>query len=58
MADYQAAIAAIENEEATLVYPTITLLALDTYVGYSKSLSGVSVPSSLSRQFLAAVTHD
>jgi ABC-type transport system substrate-binding protein len=58
VAEYQAAIVAIENEEATLVYPTITLLALDAYVGYSKSLSGVSVPSSLSRQFLAAVTHD
>ncbi len=54
---YQAAIVAIEKEEATLVYPTITLLAMDTFVAYNKHLGEVSVPSSLTRQFLAAVTN-
>jgi len=46
----------IEKEEANLVYPTITLLALDSYVAYSNGVSGVHVGPSLSRNFLANVS--
>jgi ABC-type transport system substrate-binding protein len=46
---------AIQKEEASLVYPTITLLALKIDVAYSSNLANVSVGPSLSRNFLASV---
>lgn len=52
----EAGIRGIEREEASLVYPTITLLALDSYVAYSSSVVGVSVGPSLSRNFLSGVS--
>lgn len=52
---YQQAITAIEQYETENVYPTITLLALKQYVAYQKNLTGVNLPPSGSRQFLANV---
>lgn len=52
---YDAAINVIQKEEADLVYPTVTLLAEDTYVAYGKDVTNVNVGPSLSRDFLANV---
>jgi len=54
---YHQALVAIEKEEARTVYPTITLLATDMYAAYAKDLTGVEVPPSQSRTFLAQVKH-
>ncbi|WP_157183203.1 ABC transporter substrate-binding protein [Sciscionella marina] len=56
-AEYRRALVAVEKEEARTVYPTLTLLATDMFVAYDKSLTGVSVPPSQSRTFLAQVRH-
>ena len=52
---YEADLNAIQREEATLVYPTITLLAEKAYVAYRTGISGVSIPPSGSLAFLANV---
>lgn len=54
---YQQALVAVEKEEASTVYPTITLLATDMYAAYAKDLTGVNVPPSQSRTFLTQVKH-
>ncbi|MYW00916.1 hypothetical protein GT354_22040 [Streptomyces sp. SID3343] len=48
----------IAEHEATLVYPTVTLLAVDMFAGYRDTLAHVAVPSSQSRAFLADVTKE
>ncbi|MGA5699727.1 ABC transporter substrate-binding protein [Peterkaempfera bronchialis] len=53
---YQQALIAVENWEAENVYPTLTLLATNTLVAYRKGLSGVEMPPSQSRAFLAQVS--
>jgi ABC-type transport system substrate-binding protein len=55
--EYEAALQAVENEEATLVYPTVTLLASNSFVAYNTQLTGVAGSSSGSREFLAQVAH-
>jgi hypothetical protein len=55
VAAYEAGIVKVEQWEASNVYPTITLLALNQYVAYRAQLTGVSVPGSGSRDFLASV---
>ncbi|SCE99196.1 glutathione transport system substrate-binding protein [Micromonospora viridifaciens] len=55
---YQKALVAVEEEEARTVYPTITLLATDMYAAHDSALTGVEVPPSQSRTFLAQVKHD
>jgi ABC-type transport system substrate-binding protein len=52
---YEADINALQNEEANLVYPTITLLAEKAYVAYRTDVSGVDVGPSGSLGFLANV---
>lgn len=52
---YQTDLNAIQKEEATLVYPTITLLAEKAYVAYRTDVSGVAIPPSGSLAFLANV---
>lgn len=52
---YQAAINALQREEANLVYPTITLLAEKAYVAYRPGISGVNVGPSGSLNWLADV---
>ncbi|MDQ4214541.1 ABC transporter substrate-binding protein [Microbacterium capsulatum] len=54
--DYQKALSKVEMQEATLIYPTITLLAKDMFVAHASSLQGVKVPSSQSRTFLSQVS--
>ena len=55
VAAHQAAIVKVENWEASNVYPTITLLALNQYVAYNSRVTGVSVPASGTTAFLANV---
>ncbi|MEV7781562.1 ABC transporter substrate-binding protein [Kitasatospora sp. NPDC088351] len=55
-AAYQAALIAVEKWEAENVYPTVTLLATNTVVAYRKGLTGVELPPSQSRTFLAQVS--
>jgi ABC-type transport system substrate-binding protein len=52
---YHNAINAIQKEEATTVFPTVTLLATDAFVASKKSLTGVTLTDSGSRDFLADV---
>lgn len=54
--EYQKRLVAVSNEEATTVFPTLTLLAVDAFVAYPDSIHGVSVGSDQSRGFLADVT--
>ncbi|GAA1777176.1 ABC transporter substrate-binding protein [Leucobacter iarius] len=53
--EYQKALVAVENKEASIVYPTLTLLATDMFVANTAGLKGIDVPSSQSRTFLAGV---
>lgn len=53
---YQEALIAVEKHEAEIVYPTLTLLATDAFVAHPEGVTGVSVPSSQSRAFLAGVS--
>ncbi len=52
---YQEALSEVVKQEATLVYPTLTLLATDMFVAHADGVSGVEIPSSQSRTFLANV---
>lgn len=52
---YEADINALQKEEATLVYPTITLLAEKAYVAFRTDVSGVDVGANGSLNFLANV---
>ncbi|WP_161500939.1 ABC transporter substrate-binding protein [Embleya scabrispora] len=55
---FQRNLVKIAEHEATLVYPTVTLLALDMFAGYRDTLAHVAVPPSQSRAFLADVTKE
>lgn len=55
VAAYQANINALQREEASLVYPTITLLAEKAYVAYRTGISGLNVGPSGSLNWLAGV---
>lgn len=52
---YQEALSEVAEHEASLVYPTLTLLATDMFVAHAEGVSGVDIPSSQSRTFLANV---
>lgn len=52
---YQEALSEVAKEEASLVYPTLTLLATDMFVAHADDVTGVEIPSSQSRTFLANV---
>lgn len=52
---YQEALSEVATHEAELVYPTLTLLATDMFVAHDEGVTGVEVPSSQSRTFLAQV---
>ena len=54
--DYQEKLSAVSKKEAELVYPTMTLLATDMFVAYKKGFTGIDIPSSQSRTFLAQVS--
>lgn len=55
VAAYDSDINALQREEATLVYPTITLLAEKAYVAYRTGVSGINVGPSGSLNWLAGV---
>ncbi|MFI9629717.1 ABC transporter substrate-binding protein [Streptomyces sp. NPDC052042] len=55
-AAYQQALIAVEKWEAENVYPTVTLLATNILVAHHRGLSGVEMPPSQSRAFLAQVS--
>jgi ABC-type transport system substrate-binding protein len=55
VAAYEGDINALQREEATLVYPTITLLAEKAYVAYRTGMSGINVGPSGSLNWLAGV---
>ena len=52
---YHEALSEVARHEATIVYPTLTLLATDMFVAHAPGATGVDVPSSQSRTFLAGV---
>lgn len=52
---YQEALSEVAKHEAELVYPTLTLLATNMFVAHDEGMTGVEVPSSQSRTFLAQV---
>ncbi|MFB6957872.1 ABC transporter substrate-binding protein [Streptomyces sp. NPDC056309] len=57
-AAYQQALTKISEYEATHVYPTVTLLATNTFAAYRNVLDHVAVPPSQSRTFLTDVTKE
>ncbi|MFI6284608.1 ABC transporter substrate-binding protein [Streptomyces sp. NPDC051018] len=57
-AAYEKALVEVQKWEAENVYPTITLLATNLLVAHEKELSGVDMPASQSREFLARVSRD
>jgi ABC-type transport system substrate-binding protein len=54
--DFQKRLVDVSKMEATMVYPTVTLLAVDAFVARSKSIDGPTMSSDESRGFLAGVT--
>jgi ABC-type transport system substrate-binding protein len=55
-AAYEEALVAVQKWEAENVYPTLTLLATNQLVAHDKELTGVDMPASQSRAFLARVS--
>ncbi|MFE5858655.1 ABC transporter substrate-binding protein [Streptomyces sp. NPDC056500] len=53
---YEKALVAVQQWEAENVYPTVTLLATNLLVAHQKGLTGVDLPASQSRAFLARVS--
>ena len=55
-ADFQKRLVEVSKLEATIVYPTVTLLAVDAFVARSNLIHGPTMSSDESRGFLANVT--
>jgi len=53
--EFQQALAEVEKKEGELVYPTLTLLATDMFVANTAGMTGIDIPASQSRTFLANV---
>ena len=54
-ASFDSGLNAVESYEASVVYPQVPLLAINNFVAFQKGMTGVSVPTSGSTDFLANV---